>query len=382
MTTTTVDSPTGFDTVYDAARAHAAEGEVQRELAAPVVAAAKDTGLFCMAVPARFGGLELAPLEIVDVLERLSHADGAAGWCGFIGNATSFFGWLEPDVIRATLTGAPHVAAASIFAPSGAARPEGDGGYTIAGRWTFASGSGHSEWSQLGVMVMDGDDPAMRADGQPDWRFAFVPTDELTILDTWDTIGLRGTGSNDVVVEGLRVPAECLAMPMFDAPRADDPIFQLGFWGLLPILMSPHPLGVARRALDELEVLLPERSVPPGRTRPVDDPQIQYEVGRAHAALSSARAYLDDATGRVWDAVAAGDATTHEDRRPLALAMHQALAAALDAVEVSYRFAGTAALHRDSVIQRCFRDVHTARMHIAFGLEGFRSEGRDLLAVG
>lgn len=380
MTITIDRTATRFDTVYDAARAHAAEGDEARELTPPVVAAAKDNGLFCMALPERFGGLGLTPVEIVDVIERLSHADGAAGWCGFIGNATAFFGWLEPDVIRAALTDAPHVAAASIFGPTGQARADGRGGYTVKGHWTFASGSGHCEWSQVGVMVMDGERPAMRPDGQPDWRFAYIRTDDLTIIDTWDTIGLRGTGSNDIVAEHIALPAEHLAMPMFDEPRADDEIFQYGFWGLLSVLMGPHPLGVARRALDELEVLLPARGGVNGRARPADDPQIHYEVGRARAAISSARAYLDDAAGGTWDVVLSGRATNHDDRQHLNLAMQNALTTALDVVEVAYRFAGTAALHRDSVIQRCFRDVHTARMHIAFGLEGFRAPARDTLA--
>ena len=115
-----------------------------------------------MTLPRRFGGLEIDPLDAVDVVERLSYADGAAGWCGFIGNSTSFFGWLEPDVTHEILTGAPHVAAASIFAPSGRAVPDGKGGYTVNGHWAFASGSGHSEWSQVGVLVMDGDRPGQR----------------------------------------------------------------------------------------------------------------------------------------------------------------------------------------------------------------------------
>lgn len=380
MSAIAIDHATRFESVCDAARTHASAGDARRDLAPEVVAVAKQSGLFCMALPERFGGLGLDPLDIVDAVERLSHADGAAGWCGFIGNATAFFGWLEPDVIRAALCDAPGVAAASIFGPTGQARPAGDGGYTVSGRWAFASGSGHSEWTQLGVMVMDGDRPAMRADGQPDWRFAFVPTDEVTIVDTWDTIGLRGTGSNDIVAEQVVLPAEHLAMPMFDEPRADDPIFRFGFWGLLPMLMAPHPLGVARRSLDELEVLLPQRTVPPGRAAPADDPQLHYEVGRARAAIGAARAYLDHATGQLWSVVQRGDAPTDADRRPLALAMQHAMATALEVVETSYRFAGTSALHGDSVIQRCFRDVHTARMHVAFGLEGFRGPGRELLA--
>ena len=332
-----------------------------------------------MTLPRRFGGLEIDPLGAVDVVERLSYADGAAGWCGFIGNSTSFFGWLEPEVTLDILTGAPHVAAASIFAPSGQAVSDGKGGYTVDGRWGFASGSGHSEWSQVGVLVMDGERPGQRADGGPDWRFAYLPTSDLTIVDNWDTLGLRGTGSNDVVAQGATVTAEQLAMPMFDEPKADDAIFRLGFWGLISLLMAPHPLGVARRALDELELVLPTKTPPPGRAAVADDPQVHYEIGRARAQLSSARAYLDDATGRAWATVATRDTGTEDDRRMLGLALQNAMATALEVVDVSYRFAGSAVVQRDNLIQRCFRDVHTARMHIAFGLDGYRGAGRHTL---
>jgi len=369
-----------FDSLIELARSEAAHGEEQRALAPAVVAAAKGDGLFCMALPARFGGLELPPADVVDVLEQVAHADGAAGWCGFIGNATVFFGWLEPDVATEALVGAPSVAAASIFGPMGRAVADGNGGYQVDGRWGFASGCLHSEWTQIGVMVMDGDAPAFRSDGTgPDWRFAYVPTADLEIVDTWDTLGLRGTGSNDVVADGVGVAAEMLAMPMLDPPRADDPVFQLGFWGMLPVLMSPFLLGVARRALDELEAILVAEPERPGRAMVSRDPQVHHELGRARATLLAARALLDDAVGRSWATVCSGqpaDQVVHDD---LALALHHSLRVGLEVVDVAYRFAPSGAVRRGDVIQRCFRDLHTARKHIAFGLDGYRGPGRRAL---
>ena len=374
------DATDTFDSLIEMARREAGHGEEQRSLAPDVVAAAKRDGLFCLALPARFGGLERPPAEVVDVLERVAHADGAAGWCGFIGNATVFFGWLEPDVAAEALRAAPAVAAASIFGPMGRAAADGHGGYRVDGRWGFASGCLHSEWTQVGVMVMDGEAPAFRADGTgPDWRFAYVPTADLEIVDTWDTLGLRGTGSNDVVAHGVEVAAEMLAMPMFDAPRADDPVFQLGFWGMLPILMSPFLLGVARRALDELAAVLVAEPERPGRALLSRDPQVHHELGRARAALLAARALLDDAVDRSWTTVSAGQPAGQEVHDDLALALHHSLRVGLEVVDVAYRFAPSGAVRRGDVIQRCFRDLHTARKHIAFGLDGFRGPTRRAL---
>jgi len=371
-----------FGALVDLARSEAAHGEEHRRLAPEVVAAAKRDGLFCLALPARFGGLELPPGRIVDVLERVAHADGAAGWCGFIGNATVFFGWLEPEVATDALSAAPAVAAASIFGPMGRAVADGNGGYRVDGRWGFASGCLHSEWTQVGVMVMDGDVPAFRADGTgPDWRFAYVPTVDLEIVDTWDTLGLRGTGSNDVVASGVTVAPEMLAMPMLDPPRAEEPVFQLGFWGMLPVLMSPFLLGVARRALDELEAVLVAEPERPGRAMVSQDPQVHHELGRSRAALLAARALLDDTVGGSWATVSNGRPAGQDVHDDLALALHHSLSVALDVVDVAYRFAPSGAVRRGDVIQRCFRDLHTARKHIAFGLDGLRGPARRALGL-
>jgi alkylation response protein AidB-like acyl-CoA dehydrogenase len=371
-----------FNDVVEAARSAGGFGDECRSLAPEVVEAAKRSGLFCMALPRQLGGLEVEPAGIVDALERLSHADGAAGWCGLIGQATLFFGWLEPAVAKEFLDGAPHVCAATVFAPTGQAVPSRDGAFTIRGRWTFASGCLHSELIQLGVLVMDGDRPALRSDGSPDWRFAYVRTGDVEIVDTWDTLGLRGTGSNDIAVRDLRVPLEHMGMPMLDPPKADDYIYQLGFWGYTAVVLGPFPLGVARRALEELEALLPTKVARPGHTPISEDPQVLYEIGRCHGALAAARSFLDDSLGQVWDGICAGSAASEADQQRLRLAMEHTMTVALDAIDVAFRFAGTSGLSRQSALQRCFRDLHTARTHFAFGLEVYRKEGRFALGLG
>jgi alkylation response protein AidB-like acyl-CoA dehydrogenase len=370
-----------LDTVVGLARERAGESEDRRALAPSVAAAAKRSGLFCIALPAELGGLGYEPQVFADVFEQVAHADGAAGWCAFIGNATSFFGWLEPSVARPLLASAPAMAAAAIFAPSGRAVPDRRGGFVVDGRWTFASGCTHSEWLQLGVLVMDGDRPRQRDDGTPDWRFAFMPADAAQVVDTWDSLGLRGTGSHDITAAGVHVDADLLAMPMFDPPLSEAPLFRLGFWGLLATLMAPFPLGVARRALDEVTELLPAKQPPPGRTPAAQDPQIHYELGRADASLRAARAFLDDAIGGAWTTVLAGDQAGPAELTALGMAMQQSMTTALAVVDTAFRFAGSAAVYRDSVVQRCFRDVHTAAKHIGFGLEGFRAAGRKRLGL-
>jgi alkylation response protein AidB-like acyl-CoA dehydrogenase len=370
-----------IEAVCEAAREHAGHGEQHRSLAPEVVGAAKAAGLFCLGLPTSLGGLGGTPADCVDAVERVAHADGAAGWCAFIGNATSFYGWLDPEVARDQLAGAPGVAASSIFGPMGVAVPDGSGSFRVEGRWGFASGCLHSELVQVGVMVMDGEAPALRPDGNVDWRFAYLTADEVEVVDTWDTMGLRGTGSNDVVVSGVLVPQERFAMPMFDPPKVDDPIFRFGFWGLLPVLMTPFMLGVARRALDELEEVLRNEPERPGRARTGTDPQVHHELGRARAALSAAQAGLDDAVGTAWDSILGGRTAGQAEHDRLALAMHHGLATSLDAADVAYRFGPSGVVRHGDPIQRCFRDLHTARKHVAFGLDGYRGTSRRALGL-
>jgi indole-3-acetate monooxygenase len=370
-----------FDEVLATARAAGGFGDEHRSLAPEVVEAGKRSGLFCMALPCQLGGLELAPADILDTLERLSYSDGAAGWCGMIGQATAFFGWLDPVVAKGFLDGAPHLSAATVFAPTGRAVPNGDGTYTVGGRWTFGSGCLHSELIQLGVFVMNGDRPALRSDGSPDWRFAYLRTSDVEIVDTWDPLGLRGTGSNDIVVRDMRVPAEHMGMPMLDSPKTDALIFQLGFWGYTAVVLGPFPLGVARRAFDELEELLPTKVARPGYTPLVQDPQVHYEIGRCRGELGAARSFLDDAVGKVWDGICAGAPASEADQQRLRLAMMHAMSVSLETIDVAFRFAGTSVLGRQSALQRCFRDLHTARTHFAFGLDVYRKSGRSTLGI-
>lgn len=257
MTTTDVRR-----TVLDAARdltpelsVRAAEGEALRTMPPDLVEKVRDAGLFGLALPRTLGGLEIEPLAFVDVIEELSRADGSAGWTVLIGNSTSFFAWLDPDVAREMIGDDVRFASTSMFGPLGRAVPDGSGAFTVSGRWPFNSGCPHAGWLQAGVFVTDGDGPRMLPDRGPDWRLAFFRPGDARILDTWDAVGLRGTGSHDLTVSELRVPQEHVAAPFFEPARHDGPLWRIPFFTQLAIYILGFPLGVARRALDEFTAL-------------------------------------------------------------------------------------------------------------------------------
>jgi alkylation response protein AidB-like acyl-CoA dehydrogenase len=366
-------APNDRETVLEAARelapelaARAAEGEALRTMPADLAARAKGTGLFRLALPRALGGLELDPATIVEAVEILSRADGSAGWTVLIGNSTAFFAWLEPAVAKEMIGNNPDFASTSMFAPMGQAVPEGERQFIVSGRWPFNSGCPHSEWLQTGVMVMDGHIPRFRDKEIPDWRFAFVPRDAAVIEDTWDAVGLRGTGSHHLSISDARVPVEHLAAPLFEPARHEGPLWRLPLFTLAGVFMAGFPLGVARRALDEFTQLARSKF----RGAPTDtiaqDGYAQVQLARSEAGVQAARTFVFDVVGQLWDICCAGDAPDLQQRARMLLAANQAMRAAVEAVDALFRLAGAEAVFSDQPLARCFRDMHTANQHILF----------------
>ena len=364
------------------ARTRAPEAESMRTMPPDVVAAARAAGLFSMAAPRSVGGGERDPLAIVSAVEQLSHSDGSAGWTVLIGNSTAFFAWLDPGIVRAMVGDASDIVSTSMFAPMGHARRDGDD-LVIDGRWPFNSGCVHADWYQVGVTLMDDDDrPSLRPDGRVDARFAYFRRQHAEIIDTWHSMGLRGTGSHDIEVHGIRVPIEHTAAPMLDPAVHDGALWRLGFFPLLGVLMSGFPLGVARRALDEFAELAPtkRRGRSPGSI--AEDAHVQFEVGKAHAALLSARAFVHDTLGDIWTTVSSGATPTPVQAARTGLATQQAMHAAITAVDIAFGLAGASAVYTGHPLERCFRDLHTANQHIAFSGDGFRAHAQTQFGIG
>jgi alkylation response protein AidB-like acyl-CoA dehydrogenase len=319
-------------------------------------------------------------MTIMQVIEELSRADGSAGWTIFIGNTTAFVAWLQPEVAKEMLSANPDFTASGVFAPNGLARPDEHGEtYTIDGQWPFNSGCPHADWFMQGVVVMDGDAPQMIGP-RPNWRFAFFPSNEGEIIDTWHVSGLRGTGSHDVVAKGVRVPVERTIMPFLEPARFDGLLYRLPFHTMLCSFMSGFPLGVARRAIDEFAELAAKKSrrVPPGPSM-AEDETVQVEVARSEAAVRSARAFVIEALGQAWDTVCAGNELTIAQRAMVKLAALNAARTARATVGQIFGLAGGGALYDNSPLQRCARDVVAGTQHIIFSLDQWKVSGRVFL---
>jgi len=350
-------------------RARAAESEQLRTMPADLVRQAKAGGLFRLNLPRSLGGLELDPATTAEIFEEISRADGSAGWTIVIGNSTAFFAWLDPAVAKELIGGEADFVSTSMWAPLGRAVPDSSGRFTVSGRWPFNSGCPHAAWLQVGVMVTGAGPP--RPGGAPDWRFAFVPAPSAVIEDTWDAMGLRGTGSHHLAVSAVDVPAAHLAAPFFEPARHDGPLWRIPLITQAAMFLAAVPLGIARRALDEFAAIATKKVRGPATQSIGHDAAVQCQLTQAQGALASARSFLFDTIGQTWDAACRGDEPGLEQRSLVLLAANQAMRAGTEAVDRVFHLAGAEAVYAHHPLQRCFRDVHTAGQHILF------STGRD-----
>lgn len=356
--------------------------EIERlaTLPAELVAEAKAAGVFTMAMPKALGGLEVEPATLVEVVEELSRADASAGWCTAIGNATSFFAWLDPDVAAELLGDHGGICAAGSFSPIGRLTPAAPGRYRLAGSWRFMSGCRHADWVFLGGHVMDGDVPRVIGD-RPDWRLAVLRPDQVEIIGTWEVAGLCGTGSHDLAVRGASIPDEHTSAPFFRPAPYDGPLWRLPFFTLIGVLLVGHPLGVGRRALDEFTTLARSRTRAGAATTIAGEDDAQVALTAAEGDLQSARSFVFDALGDLWDTACRGDVPAVDQRARFLLAGVQAMRAARNAVDTAYGCAGAAAVYADHPLQRCFRDLHVAAQHVAFSPTAVKRYARTRFGI-
>jgi alkylation response protein AidB-like acyl-CoA dehydrogenase len=312
------DSPVLHRAIALAPKIHAAGDEIEqgRRLPQPIVEDMTGAGVFSMAMPRAWGGPELDPLTQFRVIEALAMANGSVGWCAMIncdgGYVTAF---LDQDVGRAMYSDI-LVGTAAAATPTGQARRV-TGGYRVSGRFPFASGCHHCEWVWVGCVVVDAGAPLVDSNGVPVTRQCLVKLSQCEILDTWYTTGLRGTGSNDLLVEDVFVEvAHTFSFQDVALIKRSGPLYAFPF--MFAAKGSAPALGIARHAIDALvdaaskkparRYTIGDGPEPPKMMR--DDVFIQEALGRADTMLTSARAYEFEVIGDLWTTLVNGSEPT------------------------------------------------------------------------
>ena len=347
------------DDLRDLVGSHVEDIERERRISDEVVAGIRATGLNRSLIPADLGGDERNPLEVLEAVERIASFDGSTGWCAAIGAGSNVFaGYVAPEIAKGVFSDVDQ-GNSGVFGPMGEIRGDG-AGLTLSGRWPFCSNSVHSAY--LGVACFwygDQDEPEMIP------RYLMVPADHLDIEDTWDALGLRGTGSHHVSVAGYPVERE-QTISFMDQPWAEGPLWRMTLFSILGPVLGITTLGMARGAVDDVRRRIAD-GVAATRGSLADDPVGLAEFAEAEVALRAARAGLFDAVGRAWDHVERGEKIPKLVQAEVFLSMSYGCQVAVDVTSTCHRLGGGSAAYAGSSLLRRLRDIETARQHIMFG---------------
>jgi indole-3-acetate monooxygenase len=368
-TSETVDLVATAKALQPLLREHAPSGDETGQLSDPVVDALHEHGLFGMWVPVPLGGTELDPLSSLLVIQTLAEADPSASWVVMAAAlATGTGGAYLSDEAVAEMFGGPRfpVVAGQGTRP-GSAVIDGDG-YRLSGSWSFASGIKHAQWIHTLAIIED--------TGQP--KIFVLPVDKARLIDNWDVLGLRATGSIDYVIEDVYVPNGFTHYGPAEKAERGGNLFNLGIMHFAMICHSGWALGVTRRMLDELAALVQSKAGRPGTL--ADSSAFHTQFGEAEAKWHAARAFIYETWREVSDTIAGGGPLSHEQRTMTRLALYHATWAAEEISVAVYRAAGTTAL-RSGVLQQYFRDMHAGTQHVTSAPGAIENCGRDLAGL-
>jgi 3-hydroxy-9,10-secoandrosta-1,3,5(10)-triene-9,17-dione monooxygenase len=346
-------------------RERAQETEDRRAVAADTVKAIAETGFFRLLQPTRFGGLEADPMDFFSAVRLLAAACGSTGWVASVLGAHPWQIGLFPVLAQEEVWGAdPGTLVSSSYAPTGKVTVV-EGGHRLSGRWSFSSGCDHATWVLLGGIVAD-------ETGKPiDFRTFLVPLGDYVIEDVWDTVGLRGTGSNDIVIADAFVP-EHRSLSFSDTSRCacpgheanPGPLYRVPFGSLYSYVITAPIVGMATGAYDAHVAYLRERvRVAYAGVKAAEDPFSQVRVAEASAELDGAWLALERNMADLMQLARAGEPIPLPLRMRVRRDQVRGTGQAIRAVDLLFENSGGRALAAGTPIQRFWRDAHAGRVH-------------------
>jgi alkylation response protein AidB-like acyl-CoA dehydrogenase len=293
--------------------------------------------------------------------------DGATGWVsGIVGVHPWELAFADPKLQDEIWGDDPDTWLASPYAPMGVATPV-DGGYILKGRWQFSSGTDHCKWIVLGAILGDQHGKPIMP---PTILHVFLPRADYTIVDdSWDVVGLRGTGSKDVIVDGAFIPdyrtLDSADVMDGSAPRnagRTESTYLMPFSCMFPLGITSAVIGIAEGALACHIAAQKDRVAITGQ-KIKEDPYVLYAIGESAAEIAASRAALLETVDRFYDKTEAGKEISFDERAIGRRTQTAAAWRAVRAVDEIFARSGGGALHRKFPMQRFFRDAHAGLAH-------------------
>lgn len=330
-----------------------------------------DAGAFRMLQPKRFGGLETNPVAFYEVVRAVSGACGSTGWVTSVLGAHAWQLALFPDQAQQEVWGAdPTTLVSSSYAPVGRLLPTADG-FRLTGHWSFSSGCDHASWVLVGALQVG-------ADGRPvDFMTVLVPRTDYKVVDTWDTIGLRGTGSNDIVIEDVFVPTH-RTFRNYEHSRLrgpgqkvnPGPLYKMPFGAVFTSTVTAPVLGAVEGCYERYVSTMRDRvRLSLGGGRFAEDQFAQVAVSRAASEIDAAVLQMNRNIDELYEHASAGREIPMELRLRTRRDQVRGTERALEAVDMLFKMAGGNSLKRGNPIERSWRDAHAGSVHVANDVE-------------
>jgi 3-hydroxy-9,10-secoandrosta-1,3,5(10)-triene-9,17-dione monooxygenase len=325
----------------------------------------KTAGVARIHQPAYYGGCEAPISGMVDILTTIGRGCGSTVWClgQYVGHNFMIAQW-PPEAQEDVWGSAPDNLVSGILIPLLGKAQKVAGGYRLSGQWPFVSGVHTSDWTILSGMVEN------TPDGVPEERYFLVPQKQLTILNTWDAIGLLGSGSDDVKVENLFIP-EHRTLPIQHLKGGDTPgnvlhsapLYRSPSYMTFGILLSSASLGIAQGMLDDyVEQVKTRVALMSGRdTRSF--PTQHIRVAEAVASLEAAKAVLYMNCQEIMRILEAGQLPTDEQRTKYRCIGAFAGQLAFRAANIIWDASGARGVYMNNPIARGYRDMCAASRH-------------------
>lgn len=329
-------------------------------------------GLFRILQPKRVGGSELDYVALVDFAEAIALADASVAWN--LANLASHHWMLGMFDERAQdliwKESVDTLIASSFVFPAGRATRV-KGGYKLSGRWPFSSGVDSSTWNMLAGIVSSEDD----ADGV-EYRVFLLKQDDYKLIDTWNSTGLKGTGSNDVEAKDVFVP-EHMTLAVKDVGGGPTPgstvnpgpLYALPVFSLFPFVLSGAALGNAQACLDDYVEIARHRASTYNRAKIGDLQTTQIKIAEASAKIDAARLIMRRTCIDAMADAQRGEVPLLAEKTRYRRDGAYAVGLCTEAVSLLFSASGARGLYTTGALQRQFRDAHAINAHIAFSFD-------------
>lgn len=362
--TTVVESKKLTDILFDNAERSDQEGRLSVDIAEKL----RESGIIRMFQPIEYGGQEAHPVEFFERVLEIGAAAPSAGWvCGVVGVHPFEIAQADPRLQEEIWGEDPDTWIASPYAPFGKATPV-EGGYLFSGRWPFSSGTDNCEWVVIGGKILDG---AGKPLGDGLRHFVLHNSQYEVDQDSWNVVGLKSTGSKDLIVKDAFIPSYRVIDPRdLESGEAakqagrTSPLYRMHWYVMFTAAITAATLAMAEGAWGQFVGTMRDRRRDSG-VRVGQDPHMLATLSSTGADIQASRVTLLNDVNRMYTIAQAGELLTDKQRIEFRRNQVRISRRAAEAVESLYVVSGGAALRADNPMQRYWRDIHGAVNHAA-----------------